>query len=633
MIRSYRKDIDGLRAVAVTLVIAYHAGWTLFRGGFVGVDVFFVISGYLIGSMIIDDVTAGRFSIIGFYERRVRRIFPALAVMLAAASAAAYFFLLPSELADYGRSVIAATLSYSNFLFAQRLGYFMPAAANMPLLHTWSLAIEEQFYVFLPIFVLLVHRVLPRRLWTILLAVALVSLGFSINGGIQQDSRDFYMPQARAWELLLGTLLACPHLPQLRARRWREGAGLLGFLLIVVPAVSYVETTRFPGYAALAPCLGSALLIALGRSGESIVGRSLSWGPAVFVGRISYSLYLWHWPIFIFIRLSDLFPAEHHQALTKIVAVLVTIVVATLSWRYVETPIRTGPRRPRRRALFAVAGAAAALLLTAGLSAVSTQGLPGRFSPDALTIAAQMSTGPGAHQTARHFKCFLDYEDPIANLESYGCLKVEASKPNYLIIGDSYASHLWLGLAKAFDHVNFMQATGAGCTPLLGRVFTPVCNKLMAFLFSDYLLHHKPDRLVIAARWLNSDIEQIGPVLDWAASHGIHVILMGPVMRYDDRLPRLLAFSIQRGDPRLVDQNRLDLAGLDAKMRALAQQKGADYVSMLGALCKGGSCETLAAPGIPLQYDDGHLTSEGSVVAAERLRESGAFPLMGPTTN
>src|SRR5262249_55494165 len=150
-----------------------------------------------------DEVKAGRFSLIGFYERRVRRIFPALAVMLMAASVAAYLYLLPGELASYGRSVIAATFSYSNFFFARRAGYFMPLASTLPLLHTWSLAIEEQFYVFLPLFVLLVHRLWPARLWPILLAVALVSLVFSIHGAIVGSSIEFYMPQARAWELLL----------------------------------------------------------------------------------------------------------------------------------------------------------------------------------------------------------------------------------------------------------------------------------------------------------------------------------------------------------------------------------------------------------------------------------------------
>jgi peptidoglycan/LPS O-acetylase OafA/YrhL len=633
MIRGYRKDIDGLRAVAVSMVIAYHAGWTLLRGGFVGVDVFFVISGYLIGSMIIDEVKAGRFSLIGFYERRVRRIFPALAVMLMAASVAAYLYLLPGELESYGRSVIAATFSYSNFYFAQRAGYFMPAASSLPLLHTWSLAIEEQFYVFLPLFVLLVHRLWPARLGAILLGVALVSLGFSVRGALVNDSLEFYMPQARAWELLLGTLLSCARLPQPRPGRWREGIGLLGLVLIAAPAFAYSESTRFPGYAALAPCLGTALLIGLGLSGTSIVARGLSWGPVVFIGRISYSLYLWHWPIFIFLRLSEHVPGDRHVWATKLGAIAATVAISTLSWRYVETPFRTGPRRPSRRVLFAVAGCAAALLLAAGLTAVRTAGLPGRFSPSALALAAELTASQQAHDTARDMHCFVDFADPATNLRSYGCLKTEAARPNYLIIGDSFASHLWLGLATAFDKINFMQATGAGCTPLLDRKYTPACNALTAFLFSDYLLHHKPDRLVVSARWLNSDLRQLGELLDWTKAHDLPVILMGPTPRYDDRLPRLLVFSQQRDDPGLVDNHRIDLNRLDKAMRALAESKGAAYVSMLDALCEGGHCQTLAAPGIPLQYDDGHLTKQGSVVAGQRLRALGSFPVMPPATN
>src|SRR5262252_5114305 len=224
MIRTYRKDIDGLRAIAVTTVIGFHAQWTAFPGGFVGVDVFFVISGFLIGSMIIDDVTAGKFSLLAFYERRIRRIFPALAAMLLAATLLAYLYLLPTEFMSYARSLLAATFSFSNFYFAASAGYFMPAASTLPLLHTWSLAIEEQFYLFLPLFVMLVHRFWRRGLWPVLLAVTLVSLGLSVRSGLQGgQTGDFYMPQLRAWELLLGVLLAWNRLPAL-SRLWREGA-------------------------------------------------------------------------------------------------------------------------------------------------------------------------------------------------------------------------------------------------------------------------------------------------------------------------------------------------------------------------------------------------------------------------
>ena len=625
MIRPYRKDIDGLRAIAVTSVIAFHVQWTLFRGGFVGVDVFFVISGYLIGSMIIDEVSAGRFSLVAFYERRVRRILPALAVMMLAVSVAAYVYMLPNELERYANSLLAATFSVSNFYFASNSGYFMPAATTFPLLHTWSLAIEEQFYIFLPLFVLLVHRLWRGGLWLVLLAATLLSLALSVRSAFQGPPSDFYMPQLRAWELLLGTLIAWNRLPALSSRLLREGASLLGIVLIIVSATTFTSWTPFPGYMALVPCLGAALIIAAGRSGDSLVARGLSLPPLVFIGRISYSLYLWHWPIFVFIKMSEHFPAEQHNTATRLLAVAATLVIASLSWKYIETPFRSGPWRPARRPLFATAAAAVVVLGGIGLSFGLLQGLPNRFSPPALAILAQMQRTNEPVNYFRSGVCFLDREDKVDFLTSKGCLQTDPSRPDYLLIGDSYAAHLWYGLSQRFDKINVMQATAAGCTPLPERRFTRICNEVMRFLFSDYLLHHKPDRLVLSAEWLQADLPQLGQVLDWAAAHDIRVILMGPIMRYDDRLPRLLAFAIEEKNPRLPDEHRLDYRALDQSLRRLAHEKGATYVSLLDLLCKEAVCETLAGPEMPLQFDDGHLTKAGSVFVAERLRASDAF--------
>jgi peptidoglycan/LPS O-acetylase OafA/YrhL len=577
--------------------------------------------------MIIDDVTAGRFSLVGFYERRVRRIFPALAVLLLATSILAYLYLLPNELRSYARSLLAATFSYSNFYFIQQSGYFMPAVSTQPLLHTWSLAIEEQFYIFLPLFVLLVHRFWWRRFWLVLLGVTLISFALSIRSVALQDPTDFYLPQLRAWELLLGVLVGCPYLPALRSRLWREGAALLGAVLILVAAMKFTDATFFPGYAALLPCLGTALIIAAGRSGESHVGRLLSLPPMIFIGRISYSLYLWHWPVFVFLKLSEHFPAERSPTVTRILAVVVSLILATLSWRYVETPFRTGRRRPSRKALFATAGTAASVLAAVALGIGLMKGLPGRFSPQALAMAAEMNYQSVNRNYFRSSVCFLNFTDKVASVKANGCLNWDSSRKNYLLVGDSYAAHLWYGLSKVFDKINIMQATGAGCTPFPNRRSLPFCNELVDFLFNDYLLHHKPDRVIVAAQWLRSDLKQIGELLDWASQHGIRVVLMGPIVRYDDYLSRLLAFGIEDNDPGLADAHRLDYRGLDQAMRQLAEEKGATYVSLLGVLCQGATCEKFAAPGIPLQFDNGHLTGEGSLLVAKRLRAANAFPV------
>jgi hypothetical protein len=459
----------------------------------------------------------------------------------------------------------------------------------------------------------------------VLLAATLLSLALSVRSALQGPPSDFYMPQLRAWELLLGTLIAWSRFPALTSRLWREAGSLLGVILVIVAATTFTSWTPFPGYAALVPCLGAALIIAAGRSGDSFVARGLSLPPLVFLGRISYSLYLWHWPIFVFIKMSEHFPAEQGKTVTRLLAVAATLIIATLSWKYVETPFRSGPWRPARRPLFATAAAAVVVLGGIGLGFALLQGLPNRFSPAALAILAQMQRTNEPVNYFRSGVCFLDREDKVDFLTSKGCLQWDPSRPNYLLIGDSYAAHLWYGLSQTFDKINVMQATAAGCTPLPARRFTRICNDVMGFLFSDYLLKHKPDRLVLSAEWLQADLPQLAQVLDWATAHDIRVILMGPIMRYDDRLPRLLAFAIEEKNPRLPDQHRLDYRALDDSLRKLAQEKGATYVSLLDLLCKEGACETLASPEMPLQFDDGHLTKAGSVLVAERLRAAGSF--------
>ena len=260
-------------------------------------------------------------------------------------------------------------------------------------------------------------------------------------------------------------------------------------------------------------------------------------------------------------------------------------------------PSAADPGAPRAGRLFATAAAAVVVLGGIGLGFALLQGLPNRFSPAALAILAQMQRTNEPVNYFRSGVCFLDREDKVDFLTSKGCLQTDPSRPNYLLIGDSYAAHLWYGLSQTFDKINVMQATAAGCTPLPARRFTRICNDVMRFLFSDYLLHHKPDRLVLSAEWLQADLPQLAQVLDWATAHDIRVILMGPIMRYDDRLPRLLAFAIEEKNPRLPDEHRLDYRALDDSLRQLAQEKGATYVSLLDLLCKEGACETLAEPG------------------------------------
>src|SRR6056297_20083 len=378
----YRADIDGLRALAVLPVLAFHAGLAPFSGGFVGVDVFFVISGYLIAGLILPRIRAGRFSLLEFYERRARRLLPALFVVMAVSGALAAALFLPAELREFGQSAVAATLFASNVLFSRETGYFETEAALKPLLHTWSLGVEEQFYLLFP---LLLMALAARRagrvaLVPVLAALALASLALAAWAVPRAPAFAFYLLPTRLWELMLGALLAVAPLPALRRRAVREAAAAAGLAAILWAMLRYSEATPFPGPAALLPCLGAALVIHAGASGPTAVSRALSLGPVVFVGLISYALYLWHWPVLVFAEYAAV------RELTTVetgAALALSGVLAALTWRFVERPFRrpAGPiGRPARGAGAAGPGVAGPGVAGPGVAAPGVAG-PGVAGP------------------------------------------------------------------------------------------------------------------------------------------------------------------------------------------------------------------------------------------------------------
>lgn len=627
----YRADIDGLRAVAVLLVLAYHLNLDTnrFRGGFVGVDVFFVISGFLISSIILSGLDSSRFSLLGFYERRVRRIFPALVVMLLGAAVLAHRFFLPSEFVDFGKSLLAATFSLSNVFFLRQSGYFDAPSTMKPLLHTWSLGVEEQFYLFLPLFLIGVRRFFPKRQVILISAVALLSFVVSAVGAFRSPDATFYLAHTRAWELLLGTLLAMDLLPEISSALWRNLASFFGLALILTAGFAFNSATRFPGAAALFPCVGAGLIIAAGKSGTSIVGWALSLPPVVFIGKISYSLYLWHWPLIVF-QGSDGFLAKGlTSSETKVVLLLASVGIATLSWRFVEQPFRERRVRFSRVAIFRMASIAAAVLAVLSAGIIVTHGEPSRYPAKAVKVASFLETWDAA--TAAQYRlgaCFIPQETD-KHFDSAVCLRQDSHKPNYLLVGDSHAAQLWGGLSSIFTDVNFMQATAGGCKPTLDQSssISPKCSHLMNYVFSDYLRTHHVDCLVIAARWDRADLGALQQTLEWANRSRINVLLFGPIIEYDSALPRLLAMSIQLNDPALPALHRVALyRSLDKDMSTLAQSdRDVRYVSYFKMLCRRGSCVEYAGDGVPLQSDYGHLTEAGSVLVATRLRSSGVL--------
>lgn len=342
---TYVPFIDGLRGVAVLSVLLFHLDIQIITGGYVGVDVFFVISGFLITRIVANELKSGTFSFSYFYARRVRRIFPALFAMMFLTSFAAIIFLGPHQFSEFFKALRMASAQISNIFFSREVDYFSIDHENSPLLHTWSLGVEEQFYLLWPLFLLAIHRLigLHSARFALLLLLA-VSLGLSEYLVRTNSLHAFYLLHSRAWELALGGLVALNVLPSIRQVRASDAVSLLGAALLVLPLFLY-EKGDFPGVKAIPPCLGTALLLYTGQARVGIAHKLLSWRPLVFIGLLSYSLYLWHWPIISFYTGyfgGDL--ALH----TKFSIGALSLLIAYASYRLVEKPFRTYRLQPRK---------------------------------------------------------------------------------------------------------------------------------------------------------------------------------------------------------------------------------------------------------------------------------------------
>lgn len=492
----YRADIDGLRAIAVVPVVLFHAGLG-FHGGFVGVDIFFVLSGYLLSSIIIQEMSEHRFSFLRFYERRFRRLAPAFVVILAVTYLAFSAIMLPEDLERLSYSALSSIFFYANFHFYHTIDYFSQSAELMPLLHMWSLAIEEQFYGFLPISVLLTLWVFPRRWLAHLIGVALLcSLILNIYYTNAHRPFAFYMPYTRAWELLVGTLLAA--LPHFRGNeRIANWMGSAAFFVIFIVIFTYDERLAFPGWLAVAPVFATAALIYCGGVAPSAWPiRLLTLKPLIFVGKISYSLYLWHWPIIVFARYADLSP---DSLPTKLICVVISVVLATLSWALIEQPVRRRTFFASQSAIYIGAGTTALALSLVAALIIWRDGMPARV-PDqfhALLDQARADT-----QLSKN--CF--FTDRAMALTAEPCFYGKPEQdPTFILFGDSHANALSPGLFAAAELKGMagLQWTAPGLFPGLGRKIIgsgrtdPRVNHFLE------LLEERPEinTVIISASW------------------------------------------------------------------------------------------------------------------------------------
>ena len=625
----YRSDIDGLRAVAVLPVLLYHVGLPGVSGGYVGVDVFFVISGFLITKIITGDIEAGRFSFLDFYERRIRRLFPALFSVIIASGILGSLILYPKDFVDFSASVVSSTLFYSNLYFSQTADYFGGRADTKPLLHMWSLAVEEQFYIFFPILLIAVSRWFGKRWMTVLAIGAALSFTLSTWGVSHAPGLTFYLLPTRAWELALGAMLALPNAATLRSPLLREAAAGLGLLLIGWAVFTYDGETPFPGPAAALPCVGAALIIWAGSQHATAVGRVLSSRPVVFIGLISYSLYLWHWPLIVFLKYWSAEPLALPQQLGLIA---VSILIAWLSWRYIEQPFRKRTPNFGTTPIFALAASLMVLSTVLGASGWLSQKRFMGFDA-AQQELLDYETADYARQIKKEYRigsCFVSLTQQ--QLDKNLCLKADPGKPNYLLLGDSIAASLWPGLQSEIKGVHFLQATGTGCRGLYLAdrkvASSDWCDQVIRDAIEQFLPANRIDGVLLSSLWREEDIALLRKTLLALKPLVPNVILAGPTVVYEKSLPSLGARAAERSknpDQVAIRHVSKEAFSLDAKLRRVAVEEGVQYLSLLNAQCPNSKCQSFTADRIPYKWDTIHFTVEGSRALATELLKQKIF--------
>jgi peptidoglycan/LPS O-acetylase OafA/YrhL len=648
----FRPDINGLRALAVLSVLGFHAGLPGMPGGFVGVDIFFVISGYLISRIILSEREAGKFSLIGFYGKRVKRILPALLLVLAATWLMGWFVLTPEQFRRLGGHMEASSyFSVNLWLYRQsgaEAGYFHPDARYFQLLHLWSLSIEEQFYLIWPALLLGLFR--ARRFIGVAIAVIfLASLIFCIVLTNTNSTGAFYFLSTRAWELALGAWLAQrevfsqPSLASMRVSNLRSG---LGVALMLASVVLLNDEAPWPGFLALAPAVGCGLVIASPGAnwGRVLLGHR----PAQFFGLISYPLYLWHWPL---LATAHNLLGDHLSALLTALLLGLSVLLAWLTWRFLERPVASAYKKHPvvTAALLLVVFALAGLL---GSYTRSSGGIPQRFSPLVQATFKFRDIGapePKVNCGESRTKDFDTLDVARAKARAYyvekGCLKLDhPDKPTIVLLGDSHVLHLIQGMETVYgDRANIVVMSALGCAPLVaqtdwprGLIGSTRCKAINEEVFRE-LVALKPAAIIVGAYYVQfyenynrhfptflADFDANVAALRQAGVNS-KIVVVGQVPTWAPTLPYLVGRELlaEKGVSEFTrDHLNTDSLATEARLAAHPWGENVIYLSQFQALCGEKGCRRFVGPRVPedmIAMDYGHYTPAGSNYAVKNI--------------
>ena len=600
----YRPEIDGLRALAVLPVIFYHAGVETMAGGFIGVDVFFVISGFLITTIIASELNSQQFSIVSFYERRARRILPALIVVLAITSVLAVSIMLPFELVNYGKGLVGAVLFVSNIVLWKQAGYFAAEAEMNPLLHTWSLGVEEQYYLFFPLALMVIWRFRSQWALPLLMLATLGSLGLAEWASTRMPSANFYLLPTRIWELMSGAMLAL----WLMRRAQPQGLAaqlisMLGIMLIAACVFTYNDQTPFPSLYTIVPVLGAAAII-LAASPATLAGKWLASKPLVMVGLMSYSAYLWHQPMMAFARILA---AENHPSMAVMLALaLLSLVLAWGTWKYVEQPFRN-KHRFNRNWIFTASFTASALAVLLGVGLVVSKGLLSQYPEKEWPIVEKTNVKFGEYVVAAHSMILAH--------------PIEEDKPVLVIVGDSFSQDFYNMLREnnafmQYQHVALF--VPARCQVFYGKPYAEIEHHIAEgdramcarSILTDQQVEtiRKADVVVFASKWEAWSAAIMGESLAaMALPEHTQVMVLG-TKQFEKNRRVLLSEFRQAG---VTPTRPLDADILEINRTLKQSVQGYPFIDIATGFCHQG-CPLFTADGSPISYDGAHLTRAGA---------------------